>query len=728
MRGGCFPLRLLSLLCGAGAAAAATAAGEPDPPILEEIVVVGTRTERPLKAVAAAVTTFDRERLDWEQAQNLGDLARYEPALEAEYASPRFGDSGIAIRGIGGNRVAIEFDGVPLPQQFAVGNFADSSRLVVDPAIVRRVEILRGPASALYGSDAIGGVVALSSVDPGDLVRQGRSLYAGTGAGWFGADGGILVHGTLAHADGNDGFLASFSRRDGEEADNEARGVPDDRVEASQWQVFGKWSHDFGSGGTLRASGDAFQRDVESDVRSILGFGRFANSLGITGDDRQESSRAVAQYAIGDVVWLDEFAAQGYVQSNDTLQRTDERRFSGAPALLIERDFSMREDGHGAEFRARRDIAGSSVEHSLTAGGDWDRQKLTQARDGRQTVLATGGVSNVILGEVFPLRDMPETVVNEIGLYAQDEIRWGRFMLVPGLRWDRFDLDARTDDIFTDPDRLTDLENDELSLRFGAVFGIDDRLSIYAQYADGFRAPPPADVNLFLDIPLFNIRAIPNPDLKPETSGNFEGGVRWGSAGTYLEAAAYYSRYDDFIESRVPIGTDPASGTLLFQSRNLEEATIYGVELKFSQVLDVLHAALADWSIEGGLHWAHGENDVTDEPLNAVSPLKGIFNLYWEPARWPLRAGLRIRHYAHQDRVDFSAGEFFVPPSATAADFSLRWTPSPRMNWQLSLNNLGDARYWLYADVRRLAPDDPRVEIASQPGFHADLTFTLAFQ
>ena len=103
------------------------AADEP----VEEIVVVATKIPRPAHTVAAAVSAFDRERIEWEQARGLGDLARYEPALEADWSSPRFGNSGIAVRGIGGNRVALEFDGVPLPQQFAVGSFADSSRLDV---------------------------------------------------------------------------------------------------------------------------------------------------------------------------------------------------------------------------------------------------------------------------------------------------------------------------------------------------------------------------------------------------------------------------------------------------------------------------------------------------------------------------------------------------------------------------------------------------------------------
>jgi hemoglobin/transferrin/lactoferrin receptor protein len=718
------PAAATAVLLGCPAAAAQVAHKREG---IEEIVVVATKLPQPVHTVAASVSTFDRERLEWEQARELGDIARYEPALEAEWSSPRFGDSGIAIRGIGGNRVALEFDGVPLPQQFAVGSFADSSRLVLDTAIVGRAEVLRGPASALYGSDAIGGVIALASPDPRDLIAPGRNRYLAARGGRFGVDDGWTGQATMAWAGDRDGLLASGNYRSGDEPENRARGVPDDEIDTRQWQAFGKWAHEFADGAALGLSGDYFRRSTDSDTRSVLGSGRFANTTSILGDDVQDSGRVVAEFSSAGFLGAEETVARAYWQANDTSQKTDELRFAGPAELLIERDFSMEERDCGGEVRGRWDLATGAIEHVLLVGGEWDRQNLLQLRDGRQTRLATGNTSNVILGEAFPLRDMPDTTVDEFGIYVQDEMNFGRLMLIPGARWDYFDLDAQTDELFTDPARLTGIDNDKLSLRLGATVELADWATAYAHYAEGFRAPPPADVNLYLDIPLFNYRSLPNPDLKPEQSRNLEGGLRIQGGGTAVEIAGYYSRYEDFIESRALIGSDPVTGGLIFQSRNLDEASIWGIEAGWHQELAVLHPIFSDWRLQGGLHWAHGENDVDDAPLNEVAPLKAVMNLYWEPAEWPLRAGFRIRHYGHQDRADFRGGEFFVPPAATVMDLTLRWLPVERMAWLLSLNNLANQRYWIYADAHRFAPGDPRIEVASQPGFHANLTLNLRF-
>ena len=239
--------------------------------------------------------------------------------------------------------------------------------------------------------------------------------------------------------------------------------------------------------------------------------------------------------------------------------------------------------------------------------------------------------------------------------------------------------------MFDDPDRLTDLDTDRVTFRAGATVRLHDALSVYAHFAEGFRAPPPAEVNLFLDIPLFNVRALPNPDLEPERSDTVEAGFRLRHSGTLLDMAGYYTRYDDFIESRANLGLDPVSGILLFQSRNIEEAHIYGAEASMTQHLGALHPRLDAFALDAGFHWARGENDVTNEPLNDVTPLKATFALRWTPRALPLLGAFRVTHLARQDRVDFSEAAFFVPPAATVLDVTLRWTPRPERR--------GTARY-----------------------------------
>lgn len=716
------PAATLTLLIALAAPAAAA-----DPPPVEEIVVVASKTERPLARVAGQVTTIDRERLAWEQVQDLAGVARYEPVLEADFNAPRFGATGIAIRGIGGNRVALELDGVPLPTQFDVGNFADSSRTALDPAVIDRIEILRGPASSLYGSDALGGVIAIYTLDPDDLVGSGRSTHLGGGFGFFGANDGILGRATGAWQGRRDGVLVSVVHRSGDEPDNRARGVEDDRIDLRQVQAFAKWVHATDRVGTFRLSADVYARETDSDLRSLLGWERFANTTSLTGDDEQERGRVVVEHRLPRLDWLDEASAMAYVQQNRTEQRTDELRTSRGVEQRLERDFFFEEFGTGTEWRARRDFATGPVDQSVVAGVEWDRQQLEQRRDGLATTLATGATSNNLLGEQFPLRDLPATTYDEVGVYLEDELTWNVFSLIPGLRWDGFWLDASDDPVFAAPDRLTDLRDDEVSFRVGLTARPFERLTLYVNWAEGFRAPPPEDVNLRIDIPQFNVVSLPNPDLRPEESNNIEGGLRWRGDGLRLDAAGYHARYDDFIESRARIGTDPESGLTVFQSRNIEEATITGVEVEAGLDLGLLHRRLAEWSLDAGVHWADGENERTGEPLNTVAPLKLVSGLRWLSSRFPLESGLRVTHYGEKSDVDTTAGELFVPDDATILDWTTRWSPAESLDVVFGLYNLTNERYWRYADVRNYAPGDPRIEIASQPGIHADLTLDVRF-
>ena len=115
--------------------------GLPDPSAeqpLEQIVVVASKSERPVRDIAANVTVLSRQDMDLEVASSLADMLRYSPGIDPESAGNRFGTEGVSIRGIGGNRVAILMDGIPLSDQFDVGSFANATRDFIDTGFVQR--------------------------------------------------------------------------------------------------------------------------------------------------------------------------------------------------------------------------------------------------------------------------------------------------------------------------------------------------------------------------------------------------------------------------------------------------------------------------------------------------------------------------------------------------------------------------------------------------------------
>ena len=147
-------------------ASPASRAGEVPGADLDTVTVYALRPT-PVARVAAAVTVIDAEAMQRGQAGDIKQLVREQPGLAVRNDPFRFGLDTFAVRGLGGNRVRVEIDRVPAASGFAVGSFADTGRGVIDLAFLERVEILRGPASSLYGSDAIGGIVAMTSLRPG---------------------------------------------------------------------------------------------------------------------------------------------------------------------------------------------------------------------------------------------------------------------------------------------------------------------------------------------------------------------------------------------------------------------------------------------------------------------------------------------------------------------------------------------------------------------------------
>ncbi|WP_187329281.1 TonB-dependent receptor plug domain-containing protein [Halomicronema hongdechloris] len=133
------------------------------------ITVTGTRTPRDVEDLPATVTVFELEDFNFYQMQDLQDLVRYEPGVSVRN-NRRFGLQDVNIRGLEGNRVLFQLDGIRLPERFEFGPFNIGRGDYVDFATLQAVEILRGPASTLYGSDALGGVVTYRSLEPRDLL------------------------------------------------------------------------------------------------------------------------------------------------------------------------------------------------------------------------------------------------------------------------------------------------------------------------------------------------------------------------------------------------------------------------------------------------------------------------------------------------------------------------------------------------------------------------------
>ena len=142
--------------------------------------------------------------------------------------------------------------------------------------------------------------------------------------------------------------------------------------------------------------------------------------------------------------------------------------------------------------------------------------------------------------------------------------------------------------------------------------------------------------------PFFNYRAIPNPDLKSESSDGFDIGIRWQGLDADFRLAAFRTTYQDFIESKVRVGTDPVSGRILFQSQNLNKTLIKGCRGRRPIRVWREHWTTSVLMVRSII--ARGENVDTGAGLNSVGPGQAVIGATWAAAdgrqQWRLQSTL----------------------------------------------------------------------------------------
>ena len=682
---------------------------------VDEIVVVAHKNARSIRDVAATVSVFAGDNIRFELGNTIADVFRYAPGIDFESAGTRFGAESINIRGISGNRVAVLIDGVPLSDQYDVGSFSNATRDLVNAGLVDAIEVLRGPASALYGSAAIGGVVAMRTPDPERLT--GRNGKGGTAFVNHRSDNNS-AQATAMQAFSADGFsmLIGGSLRRAAEAD--AAAVEDnlDQRDSKGRSALLRIVVDDPAGNTWRAGVYHQHSDVDSSLESMLGSGRFRSTTALQGRDEYQSNIISLEYLFSAGSLIDDGVLRAYFQQSDIFQETYDERGAARRPVSIDRAFSFEQASHGFEANLQRSFTSGSVSHQLGFGLEFRQRQTEEYRDGLETDLETGVLSNVLLGEVFPLRDFPISETTDWGAYLEDTVTLGDWSVIAALRADLSDMRPDVDAMYLEDypfAQPVDISDSELSPKLGLIYRPAQSTEIWLQYAHGFRAPPYEDANISLEIPLFNYRAIPNPDLRPERSDGIDMGLRWRGTQASADISVFRTDYEDFIESRVRLGPDPDSGRILFQAQNIARATIEGVEAGASIKRE---GGRVRFDLEGRLYWARGEDGESGEALNSVGPPQAVISLSWSAVddRWRTRLqGTLTDDWSERDE---SGGALFQAPGHAVIDLFLARRVGESVTLRAGVSNLLDRTCWAWTDIRGLAPDDPTIPYLSRPG------------
>jgi hemoglobin/transferrin/lactoferrin receptor protein len=684
---------------------------------LDVVTSTATRSPRALRDAPATVSVTDEREIDRRNVQDLQDLLRYEPGVSISNNPLRSGLGGITIRGISGNRVLQTIDGVRMPDfpgNVQPGTF---TRDYIDMEALKRVEIVRGPASSLYGSDALGGVVAYVTKDPTDyLDRVGKDWYLGFKTAFDSADTGLAETATAAARAGWADAMIVVTHRDAHELDNKGDIDPNPQdVDADN--VLGKIVMRLGAQDTLKLIGEYRTLAVDTDIRSDV---MPPTVLASSGHDVTTRRRIGLEHQHdGAIGFIDRMTLRLSYQEAERSEDSSQDRFSaGAPRLRLTNQ-RFEQSVAGLDLQLETDANWFGIVNRLTYGIDASFFDTTRPRDRTERNLLTGAVVTTVAGESFPQKSFPDTTTLMGGAYVQDEIRFGSLTVIPGVRFDYYRLEP-------DPDRefftsnfsnfpISKVTETAVSPKLGAVLKLDDVYSVFGQYARGFRAPPYDDANFGFTNAAFGYAILPNPNLKSETSDGFEVGVRgaW-SDGSSFSLSGFYNRYKDFI-TQTDVGM--AGGLLLFQSVNLSNVTIYGGEAKGQLVLG------SGFSLLGSLAYAYGRDDDTNLPIDTVDPLKGVAGLRWETA--DRMSGLELVGTAVATKSRVSDGTYFKPPSYQTVDILGWWEPAPWITLNAGVFNIFDEKYWIAQDVVGFSAARADIDRFTQPGINAGINAVL---
>ncbi len=714
----------------------------------ETITVTATRTERPISDVANTVSIIDAKQIQREIANNINDLIRYEPGVSVS-GGGRFGLNSFSIRGIGGDRVLTLVDNTPIADEFSFGPFLSSRRDFVDLDALKSVEIVRGPGSSVYGSNAIGGVVNFITKDPFDYLN-GQAFMGSVKVGTSSIDSSTNT--TLLSAFGNEVISAMFvgTLRDSSETatfftDNTSgfnRQAQNPQDNADQ-NLYAKIVYAPSDSQKISLVAEIFEADSETGVLSAaqtVSRGVLTNSQ--HGVDERNRERFSIGYDLSlNSMLADSINLLAYSQSSDTSQGTFTELLSRGTVQDRVRTSLFEQENVGLRAQINKSFSSELLSHNLLYGIDYDKSESITLREG-QTVNRIDG-SLALEFSNFPTRDFPNSESTSLGIFVQDEIvlNSGKLRLIPALRYDRFELDPTADAIYlsgnTGSPTPEGYDESEISAKLGLVYDINEQWSAFAQYAEGFRAPPLDAVNTGFTNFAGGYTTLPNAELRPERGESVEVGVRRFSQYGSVEVTAYKNTYEDFIEGLAVRGFNPLTRLLEFQARNLDEAQISGFEFKTQYQLVALSDHLDGYQFRAAYAYANGENKENDQPLNSIDPQQLVLGLGYAPHNDKWRIEAVITATERKDASDIDASSLQTPGQAPVSPFE---TPSfvtldlighynlsdkASINW--GVFNVTDKQSYQWSEEFVQSPLTTNFDRLTEPGRNYSVTIKYTF-
>lgn len=692
---------------------------------LDAITISSDKVEGTTFDSTSTVSVKTDKEIDRQNINSPRELVQDEPGISVGNQPMRGGSTNFVIRGIGENRVRLEVDGYKVPDfpgsNIGAGNY---SRDTVDFESLKRVEIIRGPASALYGSDAIGGVVSFITKDPSDYLSIfNKNTYLSGKVGVDTSDRSIYGTATAAGRVGAWESMVLYTHRDGHEVKPNTAWATANPQDYTRDNVLSKLIYN-SDVGQFKLTTEFMRYGVKTQLNTeeVITSAAFSPPFGSRvfssdGDDTTTRPRVSFEWnSPNSTVFWDTINTKAYWTEAKKKEITAQFRATNAAALTPTRyrysDNRFDQEIFGAESQAslKRNFWG--FDHHFIYGISADRTSTSRPRDRFETNLLTNVTTKTVAGETYPNKNFPDTNTYNAAFYIQDIAQHGALRIIPAVRFDYYHLTPHPDADFSRSNltgvQVAEQTETSVSPKLGATYDLTKNFRLVGQYAHGFRAPPYDNANFGFRNAIFGYEILPNGNLKPETVDSFEGGLRARfDGGSNFYVTAFYNKYKNFIETvTVNEAATSPSGLIQFQYQNLSNVTIYGVEGKGEFWFNAM------WAVVGGFAYAHGENNDTGQAIDSVDPITAITGLKMRYMDFLNEA--RVRWVGAKNRV--SSPTIVTVPAHATLDLLMSYEPS--RNWSLNagIYNVFNTSYFDPQAVAGLPTTTANLELYRAPG------------
>lgn len=620
--------------------------------------------ETPIWALA-----LDRDELLRRNAQNPGEALRGEPGLAV--ASDSAQGQNPVIRGLKKESVVLLVDGMRLNSAQPAGSVASFMSL----GLADRIEVVKGPASVLYGTGALGG--AINVLLPQARFEPGAKFSAA--ASYDSAS--RRLHGTglfnVAGADHALMFGASLARIDDYEA-------PEGRVKRSGYDsdsIIGQYRFRIDPAQQLRLS---LQQHQDEDVWYPGSTRPHPSPLvGSTTVRSPEQSRSLAELG-----YSRKAAGEAPLNVDLRVYRQEMERRIYAWSNLRNQDISQTHvtfTTDGADAKADWLI---HPQHLLSFGANYWQMSASPER-----YLSSPP-------SFAPVRRNPfdDGRISAFGVYAQDDMRFGQLNVLAALRHDTVKGEATAMANPANPSLTIannlDRRDSAFSGSLGAIYQAAPALRPYANLSRGFRAgemreryesSPRGDGYYYAG----------NPQIKPEVSTQFEIGLKGQNDRLAYQLALWHNRITDYMSGLDISGTaraasvcGPTNAAACKETVNISRVTLRGFEAQAKWQL------LGKQWLKAAVSVVRGSNDELDEPLFQM-PADEI-SVGWKgeitPA-WTLDVNGRFVRRQNRVATVFSRGSENATPGFATADIGATWRYSKSQSLRLGVKNLFDRKY-----------------------------------